>query len=219
MSARGPKPGEPYLREMAARRMAVVRTTGDPNVLMPRVMPALYKAVYKLRAALKAEGRAFTVEPLWARWPVDITTPQDQWTDIWGLSVPDGTDTVPQVVPDFAVTVETWAYGTIAEVEHRGPYATEGPTVARLHAFIESLGDEIVGLHEEEYRTRPGAPVQRALIRYPVRSPESRVAVRRSFNPSPHSNSTLDTGLWTPRLWTLARPTPKGAIRRRHGGR
>ena len=65
--------------------------------------------------------------------------------------------------------IERWEYGTVAEILHLGPYSEEGPTIERLHKFIEESGYEIAGVHEEEYLTRPDAKVQKTVIRYEVR--------------------------------------------------
>ena len=45
--------------------------------------------------------------------------------------------------PSDAVTrlrLERFAEGRAAQVMHVGPYATEGPTIERLHAFIAEQG-------------------------------------------------------------------------------
>jgi len=62
-----------------------------------------------------------------------------------------------------------WEYGTVAQVVHLGPYRAEKKTVERLHRFIREKGYEVSGVHEEEYLTRPGAKLQKTIIRYPVK--------------------------------------------------
>jgi len=57
--------------------------------------------------------------------------------------------------------LETWNYGTVAQILHVGPYSEEEPTVKRLHEFITENGYEIAGIHEEEYLTPPKAKVQK----------------------------------------------------------
>jgi hypothetical protein len=158
----------PYILEMPTQRMAVVYTYGEPNSVGPDVMPVLYGAVYNLKFALKKQGQDFKVAALRARWPDAHLVPKDQWLGIWGLPIPDDTTVLVQKTPEIAVKVETWEYGTVAQILHLGPFSTEGPTVARLHAFIEENGYEIVGTHEEEYLTAPGAKDQQTLIRYPI---------------------------------------------------
>ncbi|HEX6606310.1 MAG TPA: GyrI-like domain-containing protein [Chloroflexia bacterium] len=159
----------PQILEMPAQKMAVVYTRGDPNSAGPDMMPALYGAVYNLKFALKKQGRDFKVAKLRARWLDAHLVPRDQWQGVWALPIPDDTTELVQKKPGIEVKIETWEYGTVAQILHRGPFSTEGPTVARLHAFIEETGYEIAGPHEEEYLTTLDAKNQKTLIRYPVR--------------------------------------------------
>ena len=160
---------EPEIIQMPAQKMAVVRTTGDPNVVTAQVMPALYGAVYTLKFALKKQGVDVKVGPLRGRWPNAHEVYKDQWIGLWGLPVPPETTTLTQKVPGIEVKLETWEYGTVAQILHVGSFATEGPTVRRLHEFISANGYEIAGVHEEEYLTKMDAQVQKTIIRYPVR--------------------------------------------------
>ena len=165
-----PKATDPRLVKKAKQKMAVVVSQGDPNVVMPQVMPALYGAVYQHKFALKKAGKeTFKIGALTARWPDAHLQERASWTGIWGLPVPGNTRALPQPNPEIPVKLETWEYGWVAEILHLGPYSTEGPTVQRLHEFIEENGYEIAGMHEEEYLTSPKAKRQKTLIRYPVR--------------------------------------------------
>jgi len=159
----------PQIIEMKSRKMAVVVTRGDPNVVSAKVLPALYGSVYKLKFQLKSKGADFKVRALCARWPDAHLVPKDQWTGIWGLQVPDDVTELPQKTPEIQVKLETWKYGKVAQILHLGPYSEEGPTVARLHQFIQDEGYQIAGSHEEEYLTRPTAKVPKTLIRYPIK--------------------------------------------------
>jgi len=155
--------------EMKPQKMAVVYTKGDPSKVAEKALPALYGSVYKLKFELKKKGVMFKVGKLRARWPDAHLLPKDQWTGIWGLPVPENTASLPQKVPAMDVKLETWNYGTIAQILHVGPYDEEEPTVKRLHEFIFKNGYEIAGVHEEEYVTPPKAKVQKTLIRYPIK--------------------------------------------------
>lgn len=171
MSARKIDPG-PRIVEIPSRTMAVVRTCGDPSELGESVFKALYGAVYGLKFALKKDGIEFRVEPPRARWFAGENwkeAPREEWEAAWGLPVPDGTSDLPQKVPEMPVRIETWEYGTVAEIVHLGAYADEEPTIERLHEFIAENGYEIIGPHEEEYLSRPGAKDQKTVIRYRVR--------------------------------------------------
>lgn len=162
--------GVPEIVEMPDRKMAVVRSKGDPNEVGEYVFPALYGAVYQLKFARKKAGEdVFKISPLVAHWPDAHLVPKDEWTAIWGLPIPDDVTVVPAKVPEPPVSVETWPGGPAAQVLHIGPYDQEGPNVGKLHAFIAEQGYEIAGDHEEEYLTSPDAKVMRTMIRYPVR--------------------------------------------------
>ena len=160
---------EPEILEMEPQKMAVVHSKGNPNRVLKKVLPALYRSVFTLKFDLKRKGIAFKVGGLRGRWPDAHLLPKDQWTGILGLPVPADTASLPQKAPEMQVKLETWEYGTVAQILHIGPFKTEGPTVKRLHQFIADNGYEIAGVHEEEYLTSPRAKVQKTLIRYPIK--------------------------------------------------
>ena len=159
----------PFFTEKESQLMAVITTKGDPNKVMKKAMPALYGSVYTLKFQLKKEGNEFKVGKLIGRWPDAHIVSKDEWTGIWGLPVPSGISELPQKSEEYLVRLETWEYGTVAEILHIGPYTEEGPTVKMLHKFIEENGYEIAGIHEEEYQTKPDSKVVKTIIRYPVR--------------------------------------------------
>lgn len=171
VQTRTPARTRPRLREMANQKMAVVRTFGDPNEVGSQAIPALYGSVFSVKFARKRAGTLpdFKVGPLRARWPDFADAPKQRWHGLWGLPLPDDVVELPQKQPGTEVEVETWSYGTVAEVIHTGPYSAEPPTIEALRGFIRENGYEIAGAHEEEYLTRPNAKVQKTIIRYPVR--------------------------------------------------
>jgi len=161
---------EPQILEMSRQKMAVVRAKGAPDKIFPEVMPALYGSVYTLKFDLKKKGMpTFKVSGLRARYPDAHLVPKEEWTHIVGLPIPEDATSLPQKMPNVEVKIETWEYGTVAQILHLGPYDQEYPTVERLHKFIADSGYEIAGVHEEEYLTSPDAKVQKTIIRYPIR--------------------------------------------------
>jgi len=65
---------------------------------------------------------------------------------------------------------ETFHEGRAAQIMHKGPFADEGPTIDRLHRFIEEQGGEQRGKHHEIYLSDPRrtAPQRlRTVIRQP----------------------------------------------------
>ena len=161
---------EPQILEIPPQKMAVVYGKGAPDKVFPELMPALYGSVYTLKFDLKKKGLpTFKVSGLRARYPDAHLIPMDEWTHIIGLPVPKGATSLPQKVAGTEVKIETWEYGTVAQILHLGPYDQEQPTVERLHKFVEESGYDIAGVHEEEYLTMPNAKVIKTIIRYPVR--------------------------------------------------
>jgi hypothetical protein len=162
---------DPEIVEMPAQLMAVVHSVGDPNDVGETVFKALYGAVYALKFALKKRGVEFKVAAPRARWFAGEgwqDVPRDQWEAAWAIPVPNGTTELEQKLPDVPVRLETWEYGTAAQILHIGTYAEEEPTIKRLHEFIAEQGYEIIGAHEEEYLSRPGAKTQKTEVRYQV---------------------------------------------------
>jgi hypothetical protein len=161
---------DPEIIEMPPQKMAVVQGKGTPDEVFPEVMPALYSSAYTLKFDLKKQGLpTFKVSGLRGRYPDAHLVPMAEWTIITGLPVPNNTTSLPQKVLAVEVRLETWAYGTVAQILHLGPYDQEGPTIERLQQFIKENSYEISGPHEEEYLTRPDAKVVKTVIRYVVK--------------------------------------------------
>ncbi len=170
MTPRKPSKTDPQILEMPAQKMAVITGKGTPEKVFSEFMPALYGSVYTLKFGLKKKGLpTFKVSGLRTRYPDAHLVPKEEWTHIIGLPIPEDTTSLPQKVPNIEVKIETWEYGTVAQVLHLGAYDQEGPTIERLHKFIEENGYEIAGMHEEEYLTTPDAKVIKTIIRYEVR--------------------------------------------------
>ncbi|MFC2025274.1 GyrI-like domain-containing protein [Chloroflexota bacterium] len=174
MAQRKSSKKEPQILEMPSQKMAVVRGKGAPDKVFPELMPALYGSVYTLKFDLKKKGlETFKVSGLRGRYPDAHLVPKDEWAHIIGLPVPEDTTSLPQKVAGIEVKLETWDYGTVAQILHLGPYDQEGPTVERLHQFVEDNGYQIAGSHEEEYLTSPDAKVMKTIIRYPIRKKQA----------------------------------------------
>ncbi|MFC1971124.1 GyrI-like domain-containing protein [Chloroflexota bacterium] len=170
MAPRKSSKTDPQIMEMPDQRMAVVYARGTPDKVFSQVLPSLYGSVYTLKFALKKQGLAtFKVGGLRARYPDVYLVPIDEWTHVIGLPIPEDTAYLPQKVDDAEVKIETWIYGTIAQILHLGQYNQEEASIERLHRFIAEYGYEIVGVHEEEYLTHPDAKVPKTIIRYRVK--------------------------------------------------
>lgn len=72
--------------------------------------------------------------------------------------------------------LERFAEGLAAQVLHLGPYATEGPTIERLHSFIAERGYAPSGKHHEIYLSDPrrAAPERlKTVVRQPITAPQA----------------------------------------------
>lgn len=156
--------------EMPSQKMAVVYGKGAPDKVFSELMPALYGTVYTLKFDLKKRGLdTFKVSGLRARYPDAHLAPMEEWTHIIGLPIPEDTTSLSQKIAETEVKIESWQYGTVAQILHLGSYDQEEASVARLHQFVAENGYEIAGMHEEEYLTTPDARVIKTIIRYPVK--------------------------------------------------
>lgn len=66
---------------------------------------------------------------------------------------------------------ESFTEGKCAQILHIGPFSEEGPTIARLHKFIETNGGKLYGKHHEIYLSdiRKAAPEKwKTIIRQPL---------------------------------------------------
>lgn len=165
----------PQITNLKDRKVLTVTSVGDPNKVAEPYMKALYGAAYYAKMKVyKPKGVKMELGKLVALWPDAHIKPKDKWTGIWGVPVPDyvkETDII-QKDPKIKVVIDTWLGGEYAEILHLGPYSGEGPTVQKLHEFIESKGikmEDVPGTHEEEYLTMPGVKNQKTIIRYLIK--------------------------------------------------
>lgn len=183
---------EPALIEVPPLPYLMVDGRGDPNVVPAYrdAVESLYPVAYGVRKAVTAAtGDRYTVMPLEGLWwtpdMADFTTADKDawhWTLLIRLPPPAADLDVPEVIAATAaakglpagdrIRVDQLDERTAAQVLHRGPYADEGPTVARLHRWITDEGLALRGRHHEIYLSDPrrAAPERmRTIIRQPVR--------------------------------------------------
>jgi hypothetical protein len=53
------------------------------------------------------------------------------------------------------IRFESFHEGLSAQIMYIGPFADEGPTIQRLHEFIQGSGHQLRGKHHEIYRSDP----------------------------------------------------------------
>ncbi len=165
---------------------------GDPNTSpeYQQAIEALYSLSYTLKFRIKkSAGPDYVVMPLEGLWWTDDPS-QFSMDDkgIWQW-------TAMIVQPDFVTAgmvaealeevrekkglagldrarFEAYDEGLSAQIMHIGPYDAEGPTMARLHRFIQDNGGELHGKHHEIYLSDPrrAAPEKlKTVLRQPFR--------------------------------------------------
>ena len=166
---------------------------GDPNNSQPYMdaLEALYSLAYTLKFALKqAEGVNYRVAPLEGLWWSDamdtfLTGARDKWR--WTMMIAQPSVVTLEWVERASEEVRrkknppalqlvrfaSFHEGLAAQIMHIGPYATEAPTIQRLHEFIHAQGgvfDGRVQKHHEIYLGDPrrAAPEKlKTVIRQP----------------------------------------------------
>jgi len=167
---------------------------GDPNTSRSyrEAVEALFTVSYTLKfmvkkGSLQIDYAVFPLEGLW--WADDpssfVTGSKDKWKWTSMIAQPEfvsmemvkGAIEQARKKKDLAaldsLRLETFAEGQAAQIMYVGPYADEGPTIARIHAFISEKGARLSGKHHEIYlgdprRTSPDK--LKTIIRHPFRA-------------------------------------------------
>lgn len=165
----------PELKKIPDRKVLTITTIGDPSEVGDAAFSALYGTAYATRFKVyKPQGLKVVFGKLCALWPDAHIKPRNEWSGTWAVPVPDFYKEEELIQKDFTnpIKLEVWPGGTYAQILHVGPYSEEGPTVAKLHEFIELQGidmKDVPGTHEEEYLTSPDAKVVKTIIRYRIK--------------------------------------------------
>lgn len=183
---------QPALVEVPKLSYLTIDGTGDPNTssAYQHAVQALFSWAYTIKFAIKKSPTAidYGVMPLEGLWWMDDMSQfsvarKDEWK--WTMMImqpPIVTQSMAETCrselarkKDLAALakVEFAAFeeGKAAQILHVGPFTEEGPTVAKLHAFIEAQGFKLAGKHHEIYLsdTRRAAPAKwKTIIRQPV---------------------------------------------------
>ncbi len=173
-----PPTGSATVVETPDMRFLAIDGAGDPNTApaYAQAVEALYAVAYTIKFLLKNEqGINYTVLPLEGLW----WTPdmrefsmehKENW--LWTMMIrqPEEVTTtlmerareqVQRKKPSPALEklrLESFHEGRAAQIMHMGPYAAEGPAIAKLHAFIREHGYAFDGSqqkHHEIYLSDP----------------------------------------------------------------
>lgn len=165
---------------------------GDPNTSQSfsDAIEALYSVSYTLKFMVKKGkiGVDYGVLPLEALWWADDmsafnTGKKDAWK--WTLMIMqpefitlkmvkeaiEEADRKKKSVSLPLVRFVTFKEGKSAQIMHIGPFSEEGPTIEKVHLFIENSGSTRVGKHHEIYLSdiRRAAPEKwKTIVRQPM---------------------------------------------------
>lgn len=152
----------PQIRTMSPQRVLVAEATGTVPIVVPRAFGALISTYYSVT---HRRTRTFIPAPR-ARYEIEnfedlSPTGRRELPAQFALPVPDSVrELSPAVrtVRGFAVKLDTWEYGAVAEVLAVGSYADRfAATLRDLVAFVRGQGYSIVGnVMEQEYHVGPG---------------------------------------------------------------
>ena len=186
-----PSAKECVLLEVPSMQFLMVDGKGDPNTSQEyqQAIEALYSLSYTLKFMLKKSGGPdFKVVPLEGLWwtegeGFDMAN-KDAW--LWTAMIRQPDFVTAAMVEEASAQAnakrelpalprtrfESFDEGMSAQIMHIGPYADEGPTIERLHAFIREQGFELSGKHHEIYLGDPRrtAPEKlKTVLRQPAR--------------------------------------------------
>jgi hypothetical protein len=185
-------PHEPDFVDVPPLNYLTVDGTGDPNTAQSYqdAVAALFSLSYAIKFAVKKgpDPVDFGVMPLEGRWWMDDMTrfsvaSKGEWR--WSMMILQPEVVTSDLVKECTAAVakkkalnaltlvrfESLAEGRAAQIMHVGPFADEGPTIARLHAHIAASGLKLAGKHHEIYLSdiRRAAPARwKTIIRQPV---------------------------------------------------
>jgi hypothetical protein len=185
-----PSTKEVMVVEVPQMNFLMIDGEGDPNSaqLYKDAIEALYSLAYTLKFMVKkGQGVDYGVMPLEGLWWMDDMTQfsverKDDW--LWTMMMMQPEYVTETLFAEAVVQVQKkknlaalsqirwqpFAEGCAAQIMHLGPFTEEGPTVARLHTFIDERGG-LRGKHHEIYLSdiRKGNPQKwRTVIRQPM---------------------------------------------------
>jgi hypothetical protein len=182
---------EPVLVEVPELPYLMTDGTGDPNgsPAFVEAIEVLFRVARGLKLAVRRKtGLDYTVMPLEALWWADgvadlATAERSSWR--WTAMIAQPGEVTASLVQETIAAVraqealrglerlrfERLVEADAAQLLHVGPYAAEGPSIARLHEFIAACGLRPRGAQHEIYLGEPGraSPERlKTVIRQPV---------------------------------------------------
>lgn len=177
--------------DVPAMDFLMIDGQGDPNSSRQyaQAVEALFATSYTLKFIIKKGGFEidYGVMPLQGLWWADnmddfVAGNRENWKWTMMIMQPDfiTAPLVAQAIDQVGkkknlpavnqLRFEAFTEGKAAQIMHIGPFTEEGPTIARLHQFIEDSGYRKSGRHHEIYLSdiRRAAPEKwKTVLRQP----------------------------------------------------
>jgi hypothetical protein len=187
-----PSRSEVTLVDVPSFRFLMIDGEGDPNTsaAYAEVVEALFSVSYTAKFMLKKSARSidYAVMPLEGLWWADdmsafTNADKSRWKWTMMIMQPDfvPADLIAKAIAEVrrkkglasleALRLEAFAEGRCAQILHVGPFSDEGPTIARVHAFIKERSS-LRGKHHEIYLSdirRADPKKWKTIVRQPMR--------------------------------------------------
>jgi hypothetical protein len=178
--------------DVPALKFLMVDGKGDPNTSKEyaEAVEALFSVSYTAKFMIKRAdgGKDYAVMPLEGLWWADdmsVFTANDKANWQWTMMIMQPSFVTMRVLDAAMAEVvrkkalpgvgrlrlESFAEGRCAQILHIGPFSEEGPTIERLHAFIDARAG-LAGKHHEIYLSdirRADPKKWKTIIRQPMR--------------------------------------------------
>jgi hypothetical protein len=186
-----PSAKEVTVVEVPAMNFLLINGEGAPtSPQYSEAIESLFNVAYTLKFMVKkSKGIDYVVMPLEGLWWVEDMTKfsadrKDDWK--WTAMIMQ-----PQYVTEEVVNLaveqvkkkknpvalskvrfESFKEGSAAQIMYVGPFSAEGPTIAKIHSYIQNSGHVLSGKHHEIYLNNPAktAPEKlKTVLRQPLK--------------------------------------------------
>ena len=189
-----PNAKEPVIIEVPEMQFLMIDGMGSPGDSQEYqdALSMLYPVSFRTKFLSKAKGKDYVVPPLEGLWWADNLNDfkegnRDKWKWTMMIRQPDWItqDLINEAIaitkekkPELLkllpkLRLEKYKEGKAAQIMHIGPYSEEGPTVQKVHDYIQKEGGKFDGLqdkHHEIYLSDPrraNPKTMKTIIRQP----------------------------------------------------
>ena len=170
---------EPVIIDVPEMQFLMIDGMGSPgdSKEYQDALGVLYPVAFRTKFLSKAKGKDYVVPPLEGLWWADNMNDftegnRDKWKWTMMIRQPDwitqgmideAIATVREKKPELSkllpkLRLEKYKEGKVVQIMHVGPYSEEGPTVQKVHDYIQKEGGKFDGLktkHHEIYLSDP----------------------------------------------------------------